>query len=213
MSFGLITSFTLTLLIFSYLLGDNFLYRLAVSVFVGLTAAFTTIAVFRGVIAGLPEWKVLFAGGNGYRDPNVILFIYIPIILVTLLLLKPVPALKSLTNVAVAFLIAVGSAVALVGAVNGTIIPLIADTTVIEGDMLSIVNGIIVLIGVVTSLLYFRHQAKLNPDGTVTQGRIITVLRNIGQGFIVVTLGAIYATAILTSLTILTGQISILLSN
>jgi hypothetical protein len=211
MSFGLITSFTLTLLIFSYLLGDNFLYRMAVSVFVGLTAAFTTIAVFRGVIMGLPEWKLLFAGQ--VFNPQVIVVIYIPVILATLLLLKPVPALKSLTNVALAFLIAVGSAVALVGAVNGTIIPLIADTTVIEGDMLSIVNGIIVLIGVVTSLLYFRHQAKLNPDGTVTQGRIITVLRNIGQGFIVVTLGAIYATAILTSLTILTGQISILLGN
>jgi hypothetical protein len=211
MSFGLITSFTLTLLIFSYLLGDNFLYRLAVSVFVGLTAAFTTIAVFRGVIMGLPEWKLLFAGQ--VFNPQVIVVIYIPVILATLLLLKPIPAVKSLTNVALAFLIAVGSAVALVGAVNGTIIPLIADTTVIEGDMMSIVNGIIVLIGVVTSLLYFRYQAKLNPDGTVTHGRIITVLRNIGQGFIVVTLGAIYATAILTSLTILTGQISILLGN
>jgi hypothetical protein len=207
MSFGLITSFTLTLLIFSYLLGDNFLYRLAVSFFVGLTAAFTTIAVLRSVIIPYFIW-------SNTGDALVFAYIFLPAaVLATLLLLKPIPALKSLTNVALAFLIAVGSAVALVGAVNGTIIPLIADTTVIEGDMLSIVNGIIVLIGVVTSLLYFRYQAKLNPDGTVTQGRIITVLRNIGQGFIVVTLGAIYATAILTSLTILTGQISILLGN
>jgi len=207
MSVGLITSFTLTLLIFSYLLGDNFLYRLAVSLFVGLTAAFTTIAVLRSVIIPYFIW-------SDRGDALVFAFIFLPAaILATLLLLKPIPALKSLTNVALAFLIAVGSAVALVGAVNGTIIPLIADTTVIEGDMLSIVNGIIVLIGVVTSLLYFRYQAKLNPDGTVTHGRIITVLRNIGQGFIVVTLGAIYATAILTSLTILTGQISILLGN
>jgi hypothetical protein len=207
MPVGLITSFTFTLLIFSYLLGDNFLYRLSVSLFVGLTAAFTTIAVLRSVIIPYFIW-------TDRGDILVFAFIFIPaVVLATLLLLKPIPALKSLTNIALAFLIAVGSAVALVGAVNGTIIPLIGDTTTIGGDTWSIVNGIIVLVGVVTSLLYFRYQAKQNPDGTVTQGRIIKVLRNVGEGFIVVTLGAIYATAILTSLTILTGQISVLLSS
>jgi hypothetical protein len=75
-----------------------------------------------------------------------------------------------------------------------------------------IINGVIVLVGVVTSLLYFRYQARQNPDGTIQQARIIQLIRTVGQAFIVVTLGAIYATAILTSLTILTGQISILMS-
>ena len=40
---GLIIGFVFTLMIFSYLLGDNFLYRLAVYVFVGFTAGFIAI--------------------------------------------------------------------------------------------------------------------------------------------------------------------------
>lgn len=211
MSMSLITSFTLTLLIFSYILGDNLLFRFAVSAFVGLTAAFTTIAIVRSVIVPLVIWDNLVSDQITAR----LLVLIVAGTLALLLLLKPVPALKSLTNLALAFLIAVGTAAALVGATTGTIIPLISDTTTIdfEGEIWSIVNGIIILIGVVTSLLYFRYQARQNPDGTVTNGRVIALLRNIGQGFIVVTLGAIYATAILTSLTVLTGQISVLLNS
>ena len=48
MSIGI--SFVLTLVIFSYLLADNFLFRMAVSVFVGLAAAFTTIVTVESVI-------------------------------------------------------------------------------------------------------------------------------------------------------------------
>ncbi|MDQ7025579.1 MAG: hypothetical protein Q9P44_08475 [Anaerolineae bacterium] len=210
MSISLITSFTLTLLIFSYILGDNVLFRLAVSAFVGLTAAFTTIAIVRSVITPLFIWDNLNQNEIGAR----LFVIIIAGTLALLLLLKPIPALKSLTNLALAFLIAVGTAVALVGATTGTIIPLISDTTALDfdADVWFIINGIIILIGVVTSLLYFRYQARQNLDGAVSNGRIIALLRYIGQGFIVVTLGAIYATAILTSLTVLTGQISVLLS-
>jgi hypothetical protein len=210
MSISLITSFSLTLLIFSYLLGDNFLFRLAVSAFVGLAAAFTTIAIIRSVIYPLFVWDNL----NELERNASLVVIVISGILAGLLLLKPFPAFKSWSNLALAFLIAVGTAVALVGALTGTIIPLVDDTTQIdfENGIWTIINGLIVLVGVVTSLLYFRYQARLNPDGTVTNTRIIALLRNIGLGFIVVTLGAIYATAILTSLTILTGQISLLLS-
>jgi hypothetical protein len=211
MSISLITSFALTLLIFSYILRDNVLFRLAVSVFVGLTAAFTTIVIIRSVIYPLFVWDNL-AGDAIYAR---VLVIIIAGILAILLLLKPFPAAKEWTNLALAFLIAVGTAAALVGALTGTIIPLVNDTTQIdfEADIWTIINGIIVLIGVITSLIYFRYQARRNPDGTVTNTRIVALLRNIGLGFIVVTLGAIYATAILTSLTILTGQISVLLSS
>ena len=207
MSLSLITSFSLTLLIFSYLLADNFLFRLAVSAFVGLAAAFTTIAIIRGVIYPYFIWT------DGI--PTEFTWVFIPAaVLAGLLLLKPFPAAKSWSNLALAFLIAVGTAVALFGTLTGTLIPLVDDTTQIDFDngIWTTINGLIVLIGVVTSLLYFRYQARLNPDGTVTNTRIIALLRNIGLGFIVVTLGAIYATAILTSLTILTGQISLLLS-
>jgi hypothetical protein len=40
----------LTLLIFSYLLGDNPLYRLALHIFVGVSVAYALIIALRGVI-------------------------------------------------------------------------------------------------------------------------------------------------------------------
>ncbi|MGB1288114.1 MAG: hypothetical protein ACPG7F_16375, partial [Aggregatilineales bacterium] len=52
-SLGTAAGFVFTLLIFSYILGDNFLYRLAVYVFIGLAAAFTTIVTLEQVILPL----------------------------------------------------------------------------------------------------------------------------------------------------------------
>src|SRR5688572_11894338 len=56
---GTAAGFIFTLMIFSYLLGDHritgngWLYRLAVYVFIGLAAAFTTIVTFESVIIPL----------------------------------------------------------------------------------------------------------------------------------------------------------------
>ena len=194
-------SFGLTLLIFSYLLGDNFLYRLTVSIFVGLASAFTVIAVVESAIIPLLDGS--FA--------NSFLFV-IAGMLALFLLFKPLSSLKSLTNLALAYLVAVGTAVALVGALTGTVIPLIRDTTELApmSDFPAFLNSVIVLVGMVTSLLYFRYQANLKPDGTIQRGRVMKVVTSLGQGFIVITLGALYGTAILTSLTILSGHISLI---
>jgi len=199
-SFGI--SLTLTLVIFSYLLGDNFLYRLAVSIFVGLAAAFTTLVTFQSVL--LP----LTTSGRG-----IDIFLLIASgILVLLLVLKPIRSLRILTNFALGFLIAVGTAAAVVGAVSGTLIPLVTQTAQLEtnGTFMGFLSSVILIIGVVTSLLYFSYNARINIQGEAERPPILRVIAAIGQGFIVVTLGALYGAAILTSLTILTGQLAML---
>lgn len=198
---GFIISLALTLVIFSYLLGDNFLYRLAVSAFVGLAAAFTTIVTFQSVLLPLTN-----SGGT-----NALLLI-IGGVLALLLLIKPIRSLRILTNISLGFLIAVGAAVAVVGAVSGTLIPLVSQTAEIKltNGLMTIISSLILIIGVVTSLLYFRYGARLNPQGEIERGIIMKTVATIGQGFIVVTLGALYGAAILTSLTILTGQLEML---
>lgn len=198
---GFIISLALTLVIFSYLLGDNFLYRLAVSAFVGLAAAFTTIVTFQSVLLPLTN-----SGGT-----NALLLI-IGGVLALLLLIKPIRSLRILTNISLGFLIAVGSAVAVVGAVSGTLIPLVSQTAEIDFDngLMTIISSLILIIGVVTSLLYFGYGAQRNPQGEIERGTIMKTVATIGQGFIVVTLGALYGAAILTSLTILTGQLEML---
>ena len=190
---GTAAGFIFTLLIFSYLLGDNFLYRLAVYVFVGLAAAFTTIVTLESVIMPL-----LTTGDDLSSFVNLIL-LAVGLVLTLFLLVRP------LRPISIAFLVAVGASLSILGAISGTIFPFVFAT----GDTSSgIPNAIILFIGVATSLIYFQYHAQQRPDGTVRRSRLVEALASIGKGFIAVTLGALYATAILTSLTILAGRIS-----
>lgn len=192
-------SLSLTLVIFSYLLADNVLYRIAVSVFIGLAAAFTTIVTVQSIF--LP----LLIG----EQTNFTVFL-VAVILGLLLLLKPFGAMRLISNIAFGMLIAVGTAAAIVGAISGTIIPFISQTTQLNVDdgIWTLVSGIILIVGVVSSLLYFNYSARVRADGTIERGRIMQGIATIGRGFIIVTLGALYGAAILTSLSILTGQLN-----
>lgn len=195
-------SLVLTLIIFSYLLGDNALYRLAVSFFVGLAAAFTTVVTVQSVL--LP----LLTDGNNLT----LILLIVAGVLTLLLLLKPIKQLRVLTNIALGFLIAVGTAAAVAGAVTGTLIPLVTDSAQVDvsAGVFPLVNSIILVVGVVTSLLYFNYSARTTETGEVKRGRVMSVIAPIGQAFIIITLGALYGAAILTSLTILTGQLALL---
>ena len=112
-----IVSFLLTLMILSYLIGDNPAFRVAVYIFIGVSA---------GYAAAVAWWQVLF--------PRLILplvtgsFIervlaLVALIMGVLLLMKLSPRTARLGNLSIAFLVGVGAAVAVGGAVIGTLIP------------------------------------------------------------------------------------------
>jgi hypothetical protein len=202
---GLVAGFVLTLMIFSYILGDNFLYRLAVYVFVGLAAAFVAIVTWQSVI--VPFFNVTLITGLQNGSPGDILVGMIPILLGLLLLFKGSPYLGRLGNLAIAFIVGVGAAVALVGALTGTLIPLTLNT----GSGMGVVNTLIVFLGVISSLVYFQYLARRTPVGGIRRNRAVQVLSTVGQGFIVVTLGALYAAAIITSLTIFSERVGFIL--
>ncbi len=222
MTEGMLTviSFVLTLMVFSYVLGDlplvRNLYRIAVYIFVGMTAAFTVIVTFEGVI--LPylqdiqnpntSWTVL---GN---TADIIIF-FTALLFGLLLLLKPISRLAWLTNSVFAVVIVVGAAVAVIGALTGTLFPLVRTSTTLPNNVTSdpgvLLNTAVIFFGTVTSLIYFQYQARDDGNGEIKQGVLVRRLRVIGKVFIVTTLGAIYATAMLTSLTILTERIGFLL--
>lgn len=197
MEIGTIAGFVLTLMIFSYLLGDNFLYRLAVYVLVGISAAYITIITFEGALLPLL---------NG--DRGEIWVLMIALVLGLLLLLKGVQRLAWFSNLVIGFIIAVGAAVAIVGAISGTLLPLSINTSR-EVDQ-GLLEGVIMFIGVATSLLYFQYLARRSPDNVIRRGRFNQVIAVIGQGFIVTTLGALYGAAILTSLTIISERLAYL---
>jgi hypothetical protein len=201
---GLWAGFVLTLMVFSYILGDNILYRLAVYLFVGLAAGFTAVVAWDSVIWPWVNGQIINAG-----FPGIVVGL-VPVLLGALLLLKAAPRLGRIGHLGLAFVIGVGTAVALVGAVTGTLLPLAAAT----GSAISLnqVNGLLLVIGVICTLIYFQYLARRLPDGRVQRRLHIRLLAFVGQGVVVVTLGALYATAILTSLTIFSERVGFVLA-
>lgn len=203
---GLWAGFIFTLMIFSYVLGDNFLYRVATYVFVGLTAGYITLVTIESVLLPWINGTVLSANaGIGERILGII-----PLLLGVLLLTKSSLRLSRLGNVAMAFIIGVGTAVALVGAISGTLIPLARATG--SSVTIDVINGFLMFIGVASTLMYFQYLARRTPTGTIKRSLLGQVVSSVGQVFIIITLGAVYAGAILTSLTVFSERIGFILS-
>jgi len=195
-------SFALTLFIFSYLLADNFLYRLAVHVLVGITAAYVAIVAVEGVIIPWTEATITADVGLGVR-----IFGIIPFIFGLFLIFKSSKRLAPLGNIGVAFIIGVGSAVALVGAILGTIVPFVQSTGESVDDYQTL-NAVLIIVGTVSTLVYFQYQGKRRVDGSIKRRLPVRVLAGIGSVFIALTLGAIYAGIIITSLSVFSGVIA-----
>jgi hypothetical protein len=190
---GLIIGLVLTLFIYSYILGDNPLYRLAVHILVGVSAAYAAVVVIREVI--LPVLVRL------REEPTNAANLWLAPVLVLILLF----ALKRWTgNGAVAFLIAVGSAVALVGAVQGTLLPQI---TAVSSNPLFPGQGIVTAVLTVCTLLTFQFTRRINSTEPRWQG----VLSSIGRAVLMITFGVLYAAVLNTSLLLLADRLNYLL--
>jgi hypothetical protein len=215
---GLWAGFALTLMVFSYLLGDNVLYRIAVYALSGLAAGVLVMVTVESAL--LPFFRAAFATG----DVRGWALALIPVLLGLLLLLKGTRRFSRLGNIGLAYLVGVGAAVALLGAVSGTLLPLITSTTStlrppdgIDSGNFALVNGFVLVLGVVCTLIYFQHLARRAPGSEpgqlVARRRPFTrVLGAVGQGFIAIALGAIYGGAILSGLAVLSERIAFLLS-
>ncbi|NDJ86131.1 MAG: hypothetical protein GYB66_09625, partial [Chloroflexi bacterium] len=113
----------LTLMVFSYLIRDNFLYRIAVHILIGAAAAYAAIAAMADVI--VPWLNATVLAEEGDAEAAVRALGLLPVVLALLLILKLLPRYAYIGNFTMLIVIGVGAGVALVGAVIGTIIPLI----------------------------------------------------------------------------------------
>ncbi|MCJ7716076.1 MAG: hypothetical protein MUO54_06105, partial [Anaerolineales bacterium] len=71
---GLSLGFLFTILVFSYLLGDNPFFRLAIHIFIGVSAAYVALVTINNVL--IPRLIIpLIQGGSGERLLSILLFI------------------------------------------------------------------------------------------------------------------------------------------
>lgn len=196
---GLLIGFILTLLIYSYIIGDNPLYRLAVHVLVGVSAAYAALVVLRQVI--LPVFAQLLLNPTSLDS----LLWLVPILLALLLILQRLPRFAWLGDNALALLVGVGAAVALVGAISGTLLPqLLAFRGV---GAFSPVQGVVVAFLTVCTLLTFQFTGGRNEAGEWKRPFWQRGLVPIGRGVLFITFGALFAGILSTSLILFTERI------
>jgi len=193
----------LTLLIFSYLIGDNPLFRSAVYIFIGTSSGYAAVIVWYNVL--LPKLSALRAD-----DPSQLTLGLIPFLLGATLLAKPFPRIAWLGSFAMAVLVGVGAATALSGAVIGTMIPQsnAAMDAFVSPTFLQLIEGVVMLAGTVLTLIYFQFSAKRAADGSIRRNVILEILAWGGRIFIAITLGALFAGVYMAALTALLERLS-----
>ena len=142
------------------------------------------------------------------------LFIGVSVGYVTLVVIYQVliPRLV-LGNISMGFLFGVGTAVAVVGALRGTLVPQVraAWLALIPGADLAFLNNVIILIGTITTLLTFQFWLQgRTPSGEVRRVAAMRMLADIGQGFLVITLGAIYGGLIVSGIAVFSERLAAL---
>jgi hypothetical protein len=211
--FGTLVGLVLTLFVFSYLLGDNAVFRFTVHLFVGVSAGLAAAIALRNVIVPHLLLPLL-----DLSQPLDWLWAALPAVLGLLLLAKLSPRLSRLGNVPTAFIVGVGAAAAVGGAVLGTLFPQVAAATslldlnaYLSDPFLStsfgaFFNRVIAVLGTVAALIYFQFGAQPRPGGYVRH-RLIEIGAQIGQVFIAVTFGVLFSGVFMAALAALVDRV------
>ncbi len=202
--------FLLTLMVLSYLIGDNPFFRVAVYLFIGVAAGYAAAVAWWQVL--VPRvFQPLFSGSMQEK-----IFPFFALVLGVLLMMKISPRTSRLGTPVVAYLVAVAAAVAISGAIIGTVIPqteasvnAVSASNSGAGFLERLTYALLMLIGTVTTLAYFHFGAKSTPTGP-QRSKLINILAGIGQVFIAITLGVLFAGVFSASLAALIGRISAL---
>jgi hypothetical protein len=193
-----------TLLIFSYLIGDNFLFRSAVYIFIGVSAGYAAVVVWHYVLMPKLFLPLTSAGSDQ------LLLLVVPLLLSVSLLAKLSPRISWLGSFAMALLVGVGAATALSGAVIGTLIPQSksAMDAFVRPNFLQLIEAAVMLSGTVLTLIYFQFSAKRATDGSVKRNVAVEVLAWGGRVFIAITFGVLFAGVYMAALTAMLERLS-----
>jgi hypothetical protein len=188
---GMFVAFVLTIMVLSYLIGDNVLFRVASHLFIGLTAGYVTVLIVYGILWQqliLPLFNALFSS-EGSLNIAVMFGLLFGLILLF-------ARSAAWGRPVVAYLVGVGAATAIGGALFGTIVPQVNASANLFADGVSanwLVMGLVVFVGTVTTLIYFNFRARAVGDLPTKRQLWIEALGAAGQFFVAVTFGVLFA--------------------
>lgn len=210
---GLLVAIGLTLMVFSYIFGDNVLFRLASHIFVGVAVGYAMLVVWHQVF-----YPALSSG-------NVI-SVLPALILCVLLIFKIRPNQGGLTNVlgslALAFVLGVGAALAIGGALFGTLLPQITAMAKlslnpnnfpnldIEDWRVTLLKNLIIFLGTIGTFYYFTFTVKSEGLlGGLREGWV-RFWAGMGRLMLIFTMGALFANTVSSWVALLIARLQFL---
>ncbi|MBY0247365.1 MAG: hypothetical protein K2Q17_06835 [Nitrospiraceae bacterium] len=196
----------LTLCIFTFLYKDNPLFKLAEHLYVGVSVGYTIVKAYDTVIVHLIV-KPIFEQGE-YA-------LLIPVAIGLLMLTRYVPKAAWLSRYAFAFIVGVGSGLAIPRTISSFILRQIEDTvrpllSLAGGDGVSFsmnllnpsssINVIIILIGVISVLFYFFFSIEHSGPGKV--------VARTGVMFLMIAFGAAFGYTVMARMSLLIGRLT-----
>jgi hypothetical protein len=196
----------LTLVIFSYLLHDNGLYRFAVLLLAGMSLTYALLVMIANVLIPrvvLPVVQVI--SGQGW-DAGMALTAAVPLLLGTFILFKLSPRWAPLGNWGMAVLIGVGAGLAVGGALVGSLLGLAdASTTLNVGAATG--TAFLALVSTVTVLMHFWYTGSPERTGLDRRNPVIRAIAGIGRVFLMITFGALFGGALVTGIATLVERL------
>ena len=196
----------LTLFIFTFLYKDNPLFKLAEHLYIGISVGYTIVKTYDTVVVRLIYEPMIKQG-----DWSLL----IPLAIGVLMLARYVPKAAWLSRIAFAFIVGVGSGLAIPRIVSSYILKQIEDTvrplaSMIPGEGVSFtyslaqpssnLNAIILLVGVVCVLFYFFFSVEhVGP---------VRVAARTGILFLMISFGAAFGYTVMARMSLLIGRLS-----
>jgi hypothetical protein len=208
---GLVVGFLLTVLILSYMLfDDNMLFRLGAHLLVGISAGYLLAVMVRTVLWD-QYMSALLRDPLGQLPAILLLFV-----LGILMFLRLFGRSSGLATLPIAFMVGVGAAVVAGGALTGTFLPqaaAAAEPSLLpmdpDGglDVFSMLENWAVLLGTLSTLAYFHFGARPRGGAEPTRPPLVRPIAIVGRGVLMITLGVLYAGALLSALAVFVERI------
>jgi len=202
----------LTLATLSYLFGSNPAFRLTEHMLVGIAAGYAAAMAWNQIL--WPRLQLLIGDPANYWHYGVFF------VLGLLLLCRGCRSVSVLGNLPLGMLFGIGAALALGGALTGTLIPQIRASVVSlnpadYGGGLSgwayVVDAFILVAGTIAALTAFHFGAPSGGRLRAAWRKLLRGVGGVGRGLITISFGALFASATLSFFTVLNSRLMFLL--
>lgn len=192
-----IIAVVLTLCVLSRIIDDNPLFRGAQYLFVGVSLGYSFVVLYHEVLVPVVQ-QIIRSQGN----PSLVWIPVTPFVLGLLFVPRIVGRQRTswLANLPLAIIFGVGAALALVGALAGTLLPqILATIPPSQGEPVQLVGAVLLMLGVLITLSYFFFTVVRNS----TTGLLVSISAEVGRWLLMVAFGFFFAGALVTYITAL----------